>query len=119
LNYAPQFSLMQLTQNPDGSSARTGDPPQETAATLTEVGQLYTLELANLEDYSVRDKIPFRAAFQVKRSRPDEEVWRLIGSLHKTPVVELAETPVQLIALTGASFQSCSSVLMMPVDQVS
>ncbi len=45
LNYAPQFSAMRLTQNPEGSSAGTGDPPQETVATLTEGGQLYTLEL--------------------------------------------------------------------------
>ena len=45
LNYAPHFSVMQLTQNPEGSSGSTGDQPKETVATLTEGGQTYTLEL--------------------------------------------------------------------------
>jgi MscS family membrane protein len=45
LNYAPRFSVMRLTQNPEGSAAGTGDSPQETVATLTQSGQSYTLEL--------------------------------------------------------------------------
>ncbi|MEI9971578.1 MAG: hypothetical protein WDO73_05670 [Ignavibacteriota bacterium] len=45
LNYAPQFSVMRLTQNPEGSASGTGNPPQETVATLTINGQTYTLEL--------------------------------------------------------------------------
>jgi hypothetical protein len=42
LNYAPEFSVMRLPQNPEGNSA---DSPQETVATLTQGGQTYTLEL--------------------------------------------------------------------------
>ena len=45
LNYAPQFSVMRLTQNPEGSSGGTADSPRETVATLTDGGQSYTLEL--------------------------------------------------------------------------
>lgn len=43
LTYAPQFSVMQLTQNPEGSAA--GDPAQETVAIVTLGGQTYTVEL--------------------------------------------------------------------------
>jgi MscS family membrane protein len=45
LNYAPEFSVMRLTQNPEGSSGETSDSPQETVATLNDGGQTYTLEL--------------------------------------------------------------------------
>ena len=67
-----------------------------------------TFASANLENYSVRDKILFNPTFQIKRSTPDEEVWRLIDELHKalegTKRVELVATPVRLIGLTAASF---------------
>jgi len=63
---------------------------------------------ANLENYSVRDKILFNPTFQIKRTTPDEEVWHLIESLHKAlegnKQVELVPTPVRLIGLTAASF---------------
>ena len=63
---------------------------------------------ANLENYSVRDKILFNPTFQIKRSTPDDEVWRLIDELHKAleanRSVELVPTPVRLIGLTAASF---------------
>jgi MscS family membrane protein len=63
---------------------------------------------ANLENYSVRDKILFNPTFQIKRNTPDEEVWHLIESLHKAlegnQQVELVPTPVRLIGLTAASF---------------
>jgi len=45
LNYVPDFSVMRLPQNPEGSSAGAADPPQETVATLTQGSQSYTLEL--------------------------------------------------------------------------
>jgi MscS family membrane protein len=64
-----------------------------------------TFASASLENYSVRDKILFNPTFQIKRSTPDEEVWRLIGALQKTlegnRSVELVETPVRLIGLTA------------------
>jgi MscS family membrane protein len=67
-----------------------------------------TFASANLENYSVRDKILFNPTFQIKRSTPDEEVWRLIDALHKALAgnrsVELVATPVRLIGLTAASF---------------
>ena len=63
---------------------------------------------ANLENYSVRDKILFNPTLQIKRTTPDEEVWRLIDELHKAleanHSVELVPTPVRLIGLTAASF---------------
>jgi MscS family membrane protein len=63
---------------------------------------------ANLENYSDRDKILFNPTFQLKRSTPDEQVWRLIESLHealkKNQSVELVPTPVRLTALTAAAF---------------
>ena len=63
---------------------------------------------ANLENYSVRDKILFNPTFQIKRTTPDEEVWRLIDALGKALAgnrsVELVPTPVRLIGLTAASF---------------
>jgi hypothetical protein len=67
LNYAPQFSVMQLTQNPEGSSAGTGDPPQETVATLTEGGQSYTLEL---ERVALQPGQPLVWIFNPAPSRP-------------------------------------------------
>jgi len=78
---------------------------------------------ASLENYSVRDKILFNPTFQIKRSTPDEEVWRLIGALHKTlednRSVELVETPVRLIGLTAASFniEVFCYVLTPDIDQ--
>jgi MscS family membrane protein len=67
-----------------------------------------TFASANLENYSVRDKILFNPSFQIKRSTPDEEVWRLIDALHKalegSRSVELVPTPVRLTGLTAASF---------------
>ncbi len=67
-----------------------------------------TFAAANLENYSQRDKILFNPTFQIKRSTPDEEVWRLMESLHKAlqgnEKVELAPTPVRLVGLTAASF---------------
>lgn len=63
---------------------------------------------ANLENFSVRDKILFNPTFQIKRTTPDEEVWRLIDSLHhaleKHELVELVPTPVRLVGLTASSF---------------
>jgi len=63
---------------------------------------------ANLENYSVRDKILFNPTFQLKRSTPDEEVWHLIDALHKAlegnRSVELVPTPVRLVGLTAAAF---------------
>jgi MscS family membrane protein len=67
-----------------------------------------TFASANLENYSVRDKILFNPTFQIKRNTADEEVWRLIDSLHKAlegnRSVELVPTPVRLIGLTAASY---------------
>ncbi|HUI79510.1 MAG TPA: mechanosensitive ion channel family protein [Bryobacteraceae bacterium] len=63
---------------------------------------------ANLENYSVRDKILFNPTFQIKRSTSDEEVWRLIDSmkevLEKHQSVESVPTPVRLTGLTAAAF---------------
>lgn len=63
---------------------------------------------ANLENYSRRDKILFNPTLQIKRSTPDDEVWRLIDSLREAIArhkdVELVPTPVRLTALTAASF---------------
>ena len=63
---------------------------------------------ANLENYSVRDKILFNPTFQIKRSTPDEEVWHLIDALHKAlegnRSVELVPTPVRVVGLTAAAF---------------
>lgn len=63
---------------------------------------------ANLENYSVRDKILFNPTFQIKRSTPEEQVGHLMESLRqaleKNHSVELAPTPVRLIGLTAAAF---------------
>ncbi|HUB77167.1 MAG TPA: mechanosensitive ion channel family protein [Bryobacteraceae bacterium] len=63
---------------------------------------------ANLENYSARDKILFNPTLQIKRTTPDEEVWRLIDLLGKALAanrsVELVPTPVRLVGLTAASF---------------
>lgn len=63
---------------------------------------------ANLENYSVRDKILFNPTFQIKRTTPDDEVWRLIDAIHKSLAdnhsVELVPTAVRLIGLSAASF---------------
>ena len=45
LNYAPDFSVMHLTQNPEGSSGAGDATAQEPVAVLSEGGQSYTLEL--------------------------------------------------------------------------
>jgi MscS family membrane protein len=67
-----------------------------------------TFASANLENYSLRDKILFNPTFQIKRSTPDEEVWHLIDVLHKAlegnRAVELVPTPVRLVGLTAAAF---------------
>jgi len=67
-----------------------------------------TFASANLENYSARDKILFNPKFQIKRTTPDEEVWRLVDALQKSLAgnrsVELAPTPVRLVGLTAASF---------------
>ena len=63
---------------------------------------------ANLENYSQRDKILFNPTLQIKRSTPDDEVWRLIYALHKAleghHAVELVGTPVRLVGLTASAF---------------
>jgi MscS family membrane protein len=67
-----------------------------------------TFASANLENYSARDKILFNPTFQIKRTTPDEEMWRLIDALHKAleanHSVEAVQTPVRLVGLTAASF---------------
>jgi MscS family membrane protein len=82
-----------------------------------------TFASANLENYSARDKVLFNPTFQIKRSTPDEEVWRLIAALQKklegNRSVELVETPVRLIGLTAASFniEIFCYVLTPDIDQ--
>src|SRR5581483_2068843 len=42
LNSSPQFNALKLTQDPDGSSDSTAQPPRETVTTLTQNGETYT-----------------------------------------------------------------------------
>ena len=78
---------------------------------------------ANLENYSVRDKILFNPTFQVKRNTPDEEVWHLMDAmkrvLEKHGSVEPAPTPVRVTAMTAAAFQMeiFSYVLTPDIDE--
>ena len=62
----------------------------------------------NLENYSVRDKIPFNPSFQVKRSTTDEQMHALIDSIGKLlagrPDVEPAPTPARLVAIAAGFF---------------
>jgi MscS family membrane protein len=82
-----------------------------------------TFAAANLENYSVRDKILFNPTLQIKRSTPDEEVWHFIDALEKAlqgnRSVEPVGTPVRLIGLTAASFniEVFCYVLTPDIDQ--
>jgi MscS family membrane protein len=82
-----------------------------------------TFASANLENYSARDKILFNPTFQIKRSTPEEEVWRLIDALRKALAgnrsVEPVATPVRLIGLTAAAFniEIFCYVLTPDIDQ--
>jgi MscS family membrane protein len=62
----------------------------------------------NLENYSVRDKILFNPAFQIKRSAEDRQVRELMVALEKKlgdrSQVELGPAPARLTGLTSGSF---------------
>jgi len=62
----------------------------------------------NLENYAVRDKILFNPSIQIKRSTPEDQVWRLIDSLRAAleqhGSIELVPTPVRLIGLNATAY---------------
>lgn len=45
LNLAPDFNVLQLSQNPEGGAANNGNPPREHVATFSHDGETYTIGL--------------------------------------------------------------------------
>jgi MscS family membrane protein len=45
LNFAPDFNVLKLSQNPEGNSTGEGTPPHEQVASLRQNGETYTLDL--------------------------------------------------------------------------